>query len=362
MTGAPTPRAGMAYAWVGNRMLVWGGENDGLLPDGDGARYEPVTDTWAPITATGAPAARSNPSTVVAGREMIVWGGIGAGINIRVCRAGPATIRSPTPGYRCARTGPPARGRRSTRRCGRVPRCSCGAARETRQHGEGAGYTPATDSWCPILSAFQSPTPRFGHTAMWTGTSMLVWGGQDGTYLGTGSAGPSAAMDVDHERGCAGGSDGSHGRLVRHDDDRLGREGRIRRAGERGALRPARRRLDPDRLRNAPPARASHTAVWTGTAMMVWGGEGSGDQTPAGATTPGRTPGRRPPPPTRLPRAGITVRCGRAAACWSGAAGTAVRWRPGRPTTRPATPGPPSRPTTLRRRATRPPPSGTASR
>jgi hypothetical protein len=44
---------------------------------------------------------------------------------------------------------------------------------------DGAAWQPASDRWRPITSG-QRATPRTGHVAVWTGTEMLVWGGEVG--------------------------------------------------------------------------------------------------------------------------------------------------------------------------------------
>jgi N-acetylneuraminic acid mutarotase len=50
----------------------------------------------------------------------------------------------------------------------------------------GAGYTLGSYTWGPT-SAVSAPAPRAGATAVWTGDAMIVWGGYDGTeYLDTG--------------------------------------------------------------------------------------------------------------------------------------------------------------------------------
>ena len=66
---------------------------------------------------------------------------------------------------------------------------------------------------------------------------------------------------------------------------------------------------------NAPDARAGHTAVWTGSEMIAWGGnDGSGNVLNTGGdTTPARIVGQPPTPPTRpphdtLPRSGLAVK------------------------------------------------------
>src|SRR5437016_5739217 len=51
----------------------------------------------------------------------------------------------------------------------------------------GGRYTPSTDSWI-ALSTDNAPAGRSLHTAVWTGSAMIVWGGYDGaiTYFNTG--------------------------------------------------------------------------------------------------------------------------------------------------------------------------------
>jgi hypothetical protein len=62
---------------------------------------------------------------------------------------------------------------------------------------------------------------------------------------------------------------------------------------------------------NAPSGRFLHTAVWTGSEMIVWGGHDSWNHaTRAGDTIPARTPGHRRAPPTRLLADTITRQCG----------------------------------------------------
>ena len=57
-------------------MIIWNGYNVHLGElYGDGARYNPATDSWAPVAAAGAPDARRYHTAVWTGTEMIVWGG-----------------------------------------------------------------------------------------------------------------------------------------------------------------------------------------------------------------------------------------------------------------------------------------------
>jgi len=102
-----------------------------------------------------------------------------------------------------------------------------GGLNTTNTLNTGAAYDPTTDTW-RALPMTRAPTPRFGHTVVWTGTEMVVWGGSD-------FAGPR--------------NDG-------------------------GAYDPRLDRWRAVSTTGAPIARGLHTAVWTGTRMIIWGGQG----------------------------------------------------------------------------------------
>ena len=137
--GGPDPRQGHSVVWTGSEMIVWGGEN-GNGPMSSGGRYNPTTDTWT-ATSKGAnvPAARVNHTAVWTGSEMIVWGGM---------------------------------------------RWDYGG-----QLSSGGRYDPTTDTWTATSTVAGVPSAREMHTAVWTGSEMIVWGGRTGTgidYVNTG--------------------------------------------------------------------------------------------------------------------------------------------------------------------------------
>jgi hypothetical protein len=99
--------------------------------------------------------------------------------------------------------------------------------------GSGGFYTPSTGRWSPATPA-GAPAPRFGHSIVATGAGFLVWGGDDGSL--------AAFSD-------GGLSDPDTGLWTPLSD--LG-----------GVA--------------APTGRQSHTAVWDGARMIVWGGFGPG--------------------------------------------------------------------------------------
>jgi len=51
----------------------------------------------------------------------------------------------------------------------------------------GGRYDPANNTWTPTPTGTGVPSPRYDHTAVWTGSEMLVWGGYSNVFLGTGS-------------------------------------------------------------------------------------------------------------------------------------------------------------------------------
>ena len=86
----------------------------------------------------------------------------------------------------------------------------------------GGSYNPATDVWT-ATSTTNTPSARSQHSAVWTGSEMIVWGG-DGPF-DTG-----------------------------------------------GRYDPAADTWTATSTVNAPSGRWLHTAVWTGDEMIVWGG------------------------------------------------------------------------------------------
>ena len=93
----------------------------------------------------------------------------------------------------------------------------------------GGRYNPSTNSWT-ATSTTNAPAGRASHTAVWTGSEMIVWGGSTGimpSVLNTG-----------------------------------------------GRYNPSSDSWTATSTTNAPAARDRHTAVWTGSEMIVWGGFG----------------------------------------------------------------------------------------
>jgi N-acetylneuraminic acid mutarotase len=222
-TNAPSPRTFHTAIWTGTEMIVWGGYNASAL--NTGGRYNPTTDSWTATSTTNAPAVRGTHTAVWTGSQMIVWGGSSSsGYLTTGGRYNPGSDSWTA----TSTTNAPA---------GRIEHRAVWTGSEMIVWGgyfyDGSGhylntggrYNPSTDSWT-ATSTTNVPTGRYSHTAVWTGTEMVVWGGTDfQSYFNTG--------------------------------------GRYNPSSDSWALTST---------INAPSGRASHTAVWTGSEMIVWGG------------------------------------------------------------------------------------------
>lgn len=175
--GAPSPRSGHSSVWTGTELIVWGGARGAMgRPQhlSDGARYNPKTSIWTPITSAGAPRARSAHRAVWTGREMIVWGGESpAGVLADGARYDPQTDT-----WRPLQSAgaPGARSGHTAVWTGTEMIVWGGSRSSGAALGDGARYDPARDKWT-LLPSFGRPSNRYGHGAVWDGTQMIVWGG-----------------------------------------------------------------------------------------------------------------------------------------------------------------------------------------
>jgi N-acetylneuraminic acid mutarotase len=224
---APDARSSHTAVWTGDEMIVWGG-NGGTNELNTGARYNPATDTWTPTSTTNAPFARQSHTAVWTGSDMIVWGGYGCGGNCNLNSGG--RYNSSTDSWTPTTTtnAPSARWDHTAVWTGSEMIVWGGTdaiPNHTYLH-TGGRYNPANDSWMPT-SVVNVPLGRIGHTAVWTGSEMIVWGGVDETF-----------------------NDANTG----------------------GRYNPNMDAWTATNLADAPFARDSHTAVWTGSQMIVWSG------------------------------------------------------------------------------------------
>jgi hypothetical protein len=124
-------------------MLVWGGQDaSGQL--GDGAAYDPVADTWTPISAAGAPSPPfsipapdgyiAGNSTAWTGSKLLTYGALPSGA------------------------------------------------------GWGGIYDPQTNTWAEMAPAPSQLAGRVPDVVVWTDSSAIIYGGQfNGGYFGDGA-------------------------------------------------------------------------------------------------------------------------------------------------------------------------------
>ncbi len=173
---APSPRASHAMVWSGSRMVVWGGY-DGTSYVASGGRYDPESDTWTTVTTAGAPSARSGSTAVWTGSRMIVWGGLEAVGGGKLSSGGmydplqdlwAATNPADAPAARSGHTA-------VVDASGRMIVWG-GTIAGGNPIASGGLLDPGANSWS-ALTASGAPTGRDQHTAVWSGSRMIVWGG-----------------------------------------------------------------------------------------------------------------------------------------------------------------------------------------
>jgi N-acetylneuraminic acid mutarotase len=284
----PIPRYSHSSIWTGKEMIVWGGLPGDPLPPfplNDGARYDPLTDRWTPVaTGPAVPDGRIYHTAVWTGAEMIVWGGVGAdGYNDRFLNTGgrydPSLDRwlptSTDANVPIARYGHTAVWTGSEMIVwGGSPNDNSALTLNS-----GGRYSPSSDTWAATSTGPNVPAARAGFTSVWTGAEMIVWGGYDGhskrndggryapstdSWMPTGTGANVPAQRNGHTAVWSGAEMivwGGIGEVCR-------------------CLLDSGGRYDPaadlwtatSTAANDPPARVNHTAVWTGTEMIVWGG------------------------------------------------------------------------------------------
>jgi N-acetylneuraminic acid mutarotase len=226
--GEPGRRRDHTAVWTGTEMIVWGGWGFETTSNvlGDGARYDPVHDRWTPISQAGAPSPRTLHTAVWTGDEMIVWAGC--------------------PHFQCFST-----------------------------LGDGARYHPPTDSWSPV-SASGAPEARGEHVAVWTGQEMIVWGG--GEYF-AGVLDTGGIYDPMADEWRATPVDGAPQARNKHTAVWSGTEmvvwggqGDAGFLASGGRYDPSADSWEATSLVDAPEARRRHSSVWSGDEMIVWGG------------------------------------------------------------------------------------------
>jgi N-acetylneuraminic acid mutarotase len=206
-------------------MVVWGGYSDATGEVSTGGRYNPVTDSWTATSTANAPTARVHHTAIWTGAEMIVFGGYGCNGNCNFNTGGRYSLSTNSWAATTTIDAPQARWYHTAIWTG-GEMLVWGGTNGTNYLHTGGKYNPTADSWT-ATGTVNVALGRVAHTAVWTGGEMFVWGGVDETF-----------------------NDTNNGGRYNPTDDSWMTIG----------------------TNNAPAARDSHTAVWTGSEMIVWGG------------------------------------------------------------------------------------------
>ncbi len=136
----------------------------------------------------------------------------------------------------------------------------------------GGRYDPATDTWAPI--SMGPNLPGGNHTAVWTGTEMIVWGGSNATQYFNAGGRYDPATDIWAPTSTFPSARSGH-RAVWTGTEMIvwgGTEGGHY-VNTGGRYRPATDTWVPiSTAAPAPSPRYTHSMVWTGTQLIVWGG------------------------------------------------------------------------------------------
>lgn len=266
----PEPRSWHAAVWTGSEMVVWGGSGR------TGGRYNPATDSWIPMPYDDAAQNGSGQSAAVwTGRRLIVWGGdeaygnIGAQYDPATAAWSPVTTAGiqPRNGHAAVWTG--------SRMIIWGGRYYAGPPTFEVRVNSGGSYDPITDSW-QATSLIGAPTGREAHTAVWTGDSMIVFGGYDGAALLNSGGQYYPQADTWGTTANVGAPYAALHSAVWTGDRMIVWGG----VNETFAATNAGASYYPlgntwqaiSAGANVPASRFAHVAVWTGDRMIVWGG------------------------------------------------------------------------------------------
>ena len=285
---SPAARDRHTAVWTGTEMIVWGGENLTGYGLNTGGRYNPSTDSWTATSLTNAPAARADHTAVWTGSEMIVWGGIYVNQNIGTVFNTGGRYNPGTDSWTATSTtnAPSARFQHTAVWTG-SEMIVWGGTDGTNLFNTGGEYNPSTDSWT-VTSTANAPDPRNFHTAVWAGDQMIVWGGcTDPNFCGEYTGG---RYNPGTNSWTATSLTNAPSPRAGHTAVWTGNEMIVWGADydDGGRYDPSTDSWTATSTTNAPDARHGNTAVWTGSDMIVWGGFGFSNGTYANLNTGGR--------------------------------------------------------------------------
>ena len=276
--GAPPARHSPSAVWTGEEYIVWGGSDDSVRDHAisGGARYNPKTRKWRPVSTVGSPPGQIGVAAYWTGLEMLIWGGINTNAG------GLYDPKHDTWKSTSQKGAPSPRSVFNPVWTGQYLFTWGGYDAATMMSVDTGGrYDPRSDSWTPLPTE-GNPGARSCHMMVWTGKYIVIWGGWNGTRgLATGGRYdihadrwlPMSVTNAPAPRGCYADY------VVWTGKEMLVWGGGIMGGLGIGGVMQTGARYDPeaDVWRNittagAPEGRANHGLLWTGTRMLVWGG------------------------------------------------------------------------------------------
>ena len=285
LTNAPQSLDNFGIVWTGSRVVIWGGITTAGIVNmtNAGWLYDPIGDAWSAMGGTGAPAARQGAILLWNGSQVVVWDGT------NFLATNPTSGWGQLAGGMWDPSGPTWTGIPALSPKGVGTRAVwastglllTGGTTELGTSGRHDFWVPPAAAWpagCAMTNA------RRYASLVWAGTRAILWGGREGdaqsvnpvVYVGTGlliepgnctattiAAAPNAPSPRSHHTAVwtgsrmivFGGNSGTFGG-TRYSDG--------------ASYDPAQDQwfpLEP----GTPGSRASHQAFWSGTEMIIWG-------------------------------------------------------------------------------------------
>lgn len=286
-------RSNHSAVWTGSQMIVFGGVDTSGQITNSGAIFDPATNQWSPLNTQGAPA-RAYHEAVWTGSKMIIWGGLDPTGGL-ASWADSGAIYDPSnggqwttfKGRRPAGALVPTRTSQTVVWTGtRMIVWGSAVQGSGRMVPEGGIFDPSNlaNPWSDIKTSGFAPLRYAGHAAVWTGSQMIVWGGKplpNGNGAARGETNEGAVWD-------SATNDWTPMRLEKAPTARNnhraawtgnrmlvfgGAENMTRGIkGTGGSYDPQANVWDKAIIAEMAPQRIDHSAVWTGTEMLIWGG------------------------------------------------------------------------------------------
>lgn len=143
----------------------------------------------------------------------------------------------------------------------------------------GGVYDPTNHSWSPV-SQTGAPSPRHSHQAVWTGSKMIIWGGFGDGAVATGGGMYDPATDTWSAIPSAGEPTPRIRFSALWNDSKMFVFGGLANniaISKGAAFDPATSTWTNLPTSGQPSSRFNHTALWTGDRMIIWGGQDYSD-------------------------------------------------------------------------------------